>query len=1049
MVLHPTFIVGQKWAGMTRVISTHTQRIDAENRRKEVEAVMERGDYIGDVVHSFDITEPLKKTIQEKGQYLFQEQKGAVSFDSMGKAIIHALQGADISTLMHEIGHIFRRTLSKSDMEIAEKWAGVEEHNWDVDAEEKFARGFERYLAEGKTTNEHLKGIFEKFKDWMSEIYTRIKGSPIDVELSQDMRNLFDRILAEPTEESVKTGRQILRAVAGIQGPQYLEEVEPADEDIPSWYQFAMSPEFALRNHPEAQRDAGRIIGATFKAGAKSDEYYSAIKEAKRLAGKKDEIRVRKGIETLYKGSEDEIKALQQEKPNVYEAAKVMKEFFEGAREDIKRYKSEMFIRSLPASLGNAFEAVASGETTVKAAVSKYGVEEKALQDLVNEWDEIENWGIDEYITNMERGTYRFIGEDGHTVLVAVTKKQAIEKAVKYLKENPHIHTLTLETGMGNTKDIASDMTRTQYFAFMGKIHKVINEKLKGINKALSAEEIRHEVGRLIRVKPSYKYAGPLVKREDVLKGEENIFDVAFSYAYLVANKTSLDPVIHSIRTNSPTYPKKVRDLLLNLMDYAKGRYSFGDKVVDEWTKQFGAKPLLFSRAIGQARKIEGNLKLGYRPIAGLINFVSGQGHTWVKTGIKYMAKASKFLRSEEGKRFIAVEEPYLGVTFSVDEALKIHTKEKWWKPLKIFALPEPINRKVSIVANYLYAKEELGMDEAEAREEARRAVRFQQFTYNVASLPRMLRSPVGKLAGQFKTYLVKEIEFISQLKGKEWLRYIGLQMALAGPRGILYIAKSLPVLGALGMLDDLEEWMNQEHPGVPLVGDKIPTLSRGIAGLLGGDITMPAIVQLPNRPTDWAGPFLSDMIRFYTTIMQPILVGEGEDVPGYDLSNTIEWAKSLAPAMYYWNHFFQTTNVPGITPILDKTGITIYDEDGWVRDPSGNKMYRIDSNWQRGMLAMALPPMQKTQVDVARRLLKREEEIRNKNVKHVVVDLLNHIDQGKDIPDDLIKQIVVLGITNATILNAAERRELPPKLRALVQSREAIRPKIVKTFPD
>lgn len=41
---------------------------------------------------------------------------------------------------------------------------------------ERFARGFERYIAEGKATNESLKNVFEKFKEWMVSIYHDLKN---------------------------------------------------------------------------------------------------------------------------------------------------------------------------------------------------------------------------------------------------------------------------------------------------------------------------------------------------------------------------------------------------------------------------------------------------------------------------------------------------------------------------------------------------------------------------------------------------------------------------------------------------------------------------------------------------------------------------------------------------------------------------------------------------------------------------------------------------------------------------------------------------------
>lgn len=41
---------------------------------------------------------------------------------------------------------------------------------------ERFARGFERYIADGKAPNESLKNVFEKFKDWMVSIYHDLKN---------------------------------------------------------------------------------------------------------------------------------------------------------------------------------------------------------------------------------------------------------------------------------------------------------------------------------------------------------------------------------------------------------------------------------------------------------------------------------------------------------------------------------------------------------------------------------------------------------------------------------------------------------------------------------------------------------------------------------------------------------------------------------------------------------------------------------------------------------------------------------------------------------
>jgi hypothetical protein len=135
------------------------------------------------------------------GQTMFQGEegviKGAVQFAEDGKATIFALKQGDISTVVHELGHIFRRDLGAVDLRVTEKWAGVVDGKWTVEAEEKFARAFERYLREGEAPDVGLRTVFEKLKVWLSEIYRNVVGTPIDVELTDEVRQVFKNLLSE------------------------------------------------------------------------------------------------------------------------------------------------------------------------------------------------------------------------------------------------------------------------------------------------------------------------------------------------------------------------------------------------------------------------------------------------------------------------------------------------------------------------------------------------------------------------------------------------------------------------------------------------------------------------------------------------------------------------------------------------------------------------------------------------------------------------------------------------------------------------------------
>lgn len=60
--------------------------------------------------------------------------------------------------------------------------------------DERFARGFEQYLAEGKAPSKELEGIFSRFKKWLLDIYNGIKGLN-QKELSPDIQKFYDSMI--------------------------------------------------------------------------------------------------------------------------------------------------------------------------------------------------------------------------------------------------------------------------------------------------------------------------------------------------------------------------------------------------------------------------------------------------------------------------------------------------------------------------------------------------------------------------------------------------------------------------------------------------------------------------------------------------------------------------------------------------------------------------------------------------------------------------------------------------------------------------------------
>lgn len=148
----------------------------------------------------------IKKGAIEPGrEAIFQEKRGAISnlFDLTPK-IIHLFEGADPSTLIHETGHLITAMMYQAghaDYLTAAKWAGVDEararkglDSWTEAELEKFAKGFERYMMEGKAPTMAMAKVFAKIKSMLVELYKHIKNEYFrDVKLTDEMRALFDR----------------------------------------------------------------------------------------------------------------------------------------------------------------------------------------------------------------------------------------------------------------------------------------------------------------------------------------------------------------------------------------------------------------------------------------------------------------------------------------------------------------------------------------------------------------------------------------------------------------------------------------------------------------------------------------------------------------------------------------------------------------------------------------------------------------------------------------------------------------------------------------
>jgi|GEM_PF-2184498 len=153
------------------------------------------------------------------------EVKGFTDWNKENRAIITLFEGADASTVLHEVAHVVRRqSLTAEDMDAITGWItskGVKvthqygEFVGDADeiekAEEMFAKAFERYVAEGVAPVPALTPVFEHLKQVILSVYKAVKDPIIGVELQPEVRAVFDRLFEGADQQANPTFKQVLR----------------------------------------------------------------------------------------------------------------------------------------------------------------------------------------------------------------------------------------------------------------------------------------------------------------------------------------------------------------------------------------------------------------------------------------------------------------------------------------------------------------------------------------------------------------------------------------------------------------------------------------------------------------------------------------------------------------------------------------------------------------------------------------------------------------------------------------------------------------------
>lgn len=147
-----------------------------------------------------------QKTFQQDTK----EPRAKIEF-SKNETIISLMKGHDASSVMHELGHLYlhdiqqlAKTNKRAKNDLQEIYDTLGYNPADISEEnlrnlhENFAKSFEAYLLNGESPTSRMKTIFEKFKEFLKDVYNSL--SDIDVEFSTEVKEMFDKLFTTDEE---------------------------------------------------------------------------------------------------------------------------------------------------------------------------------------------------------------------------------------------------------------------------------------------------------------------------------------------------------------------------------------------------------------------------------------------------------------------------------------------------------------------------------------------------------------------------------------------------------------------------------------------------------------------------------------------------------------------------------------------------------------------------------------------------------------------------------------------------------------------------------
>jgi hypothetical protein len=226
-----------------------------------------------------DVLSQYLRDIIDVNGTLFQKDMGGIArawYNEANRQINFISGMSNFSSMVHETFHDWATMLKPEHQELLARAFG---DMTTVEAKEAAARAFERYLRDGIAPEGlGLEKVFSSIKRWMTEVYNKVKGSPIEAKVDPDARRVFDEMLGSTSygdygitsarKQFIDADRKLLGSAKAVEAQaesfkQWMDEgnkmIDESGQDSRTWG-ATLAKEILNSPRPLSDKETGAMV---------------------------------------------------------------------------------------------------------------------------------------------------------------------------------------------------------------------------------------------------------------------------------------------------------------------------------------------------------------------------------------------------------------------------------------------------------------------------------------------------------------------------------------------------------------------------------------------------------------------------------------------------------------------------------------------------------------------------------------------------------------------------------------------------------------------